>query len=62
MHLYNNDCRDKLKELSDNSVDSIVTDPPYELGFCNKKWDATGIAYDIDLWKELLQQGIIMHI
>ncbi|KYC67187.1 DNA-methyltransferase [Heyndrickxia coagulans] len=25
------DCRDKLKELPDNSVDSIVTDPPYGL-------------------------------
>lgn len=26
------DCLDKLKELDDNSVDSIVTDPPYGLG------------------------------
>lgn len=29
--LYNGDCVDKLKELPDNSVDSIVTDPPYGL-------------------------------
>ena len=41
-----------LKTLEDNSVDSIVTDPPYELGFMGKKWDSTGIAYNVDLWKE----------
>ena len=36
------DCLEKLKELEDNSVDSIVTDPPYELGFMGKSWDSTG--------------------
>ncbi len=44
-----------LKTLEDNSVDSIVTDPPYELGFMGKKWDSTGIAYNVDLWKECLR-------
>lgn len=33
------DCLDKLKELKDNSIDSIVTDPPYGLSFMGKKWD-----------------------
>ena len=46
---------EKLKELEDNSIDSIVTDPPYELGFMGKKWDNTGIAYNIDLWAECLR-------
>jgi len=49
------DCKTELKELADNSVDSIVTDPPYELGFMGKKWDSTGIAYDVDMWKECLR-------
>ena len=31
--LINGDCLQVLKELEDESVDSIVTDPPYELGF-----------------------------
>jgi DNA modification methylase len=53
--LYCGDCLDVLKELEENSVDSIVTDPPYELGFMNKKWDNTGIAYNVDLWKECLR-------
>lgn len=34
------DCLDIMKMLPDNSVDSIVTDPPYGLGFMGKAWDA----------------------
>ena len=49
------DCLDKLKELEDNSVDSIVTDPPYELGFMGKSWDNTGIANNVEMWKECLR-------
>ena len=49
------DCRDVLKWLPDNSVDSVVTDPPYELGFMGKKWDNTGVAYDVTVWQECLR-------
>ena len=49
------DCRDVLKTLEDCSVDSVVTDPPYELGFMGKKWDSTGIAYDVSVWEECLR-------
>ena len=41
--------------MDENSVDSIVCDPPYELGFMGKKWDNTGIAYNVDVWKEALR-------
>jgi DNA modification methylase len=44
---------DLLKTLEDNSIDSIVSDPPYGLSFMNKKWD-----YDVpsvELWKEVLR-------
>lgn len=34
------DCLEIMKMLPDNSVDSIVTDPPYGLGFMGKAWDA----------------------
>jgi site-specific DNA-methyltransferase (adenine-specific) len=53
--IYNEDCLIKLKELPENSIDSIVTDPPYELGFMGKSWDSTGIAYNVDVWKECLR-------
>jgi len=49
------DCLEVLKQLEDNSIDAIITDPPYELGFMGKKWDNTGIAYNVDLWKECLR-------
>ena len=38
--------------IPDASFDSIVTDPPYELGFMGKEWDSTGIAYDVEMWRE----------
>ena len=39
MKLLLGDCLEKLKELDDNSIDSIVTDPPYGLSFMGKEWD-----------------------
>lgn len=53
--IYNEDCRETMKCMDDNSIDSIVTDPPYELGFMGKHWDSSGIAYDVDMWKECLR-------
>ena len=53
--LHHGDNREVLKTFEDNSVDSIVCDPPYELGFMGKKWDSTGIAYDVSLWAECLR-------
>jgi site-specific DNA-methyltransferase (adenine-specific) len=44
-----------LRDLQENSIDSIVTDPPYELGFMGKKWDSSGIAYSVELWAECLR-------
>lgn len=51
--LTHGDNLDVLADLDDNSIDSIVTDPPYGLSFMGKKWD-----YDvpsIKLWKEVLR-------
>ncbi len=53
--IHHGDNRDVLKTLADNSVDSVVTDPPYELGFMGKSWDASGIAYSVELWQEVLR-------
>jgi len=41
--IYTGNNLDILKIFEDNSIDSIVTDPPYELKFMNHKWDSTGI-------------------
>lgn len=53
--VYHGDCREVLTSLPSESIDSIVTDPPYELAFMGKKWDATGIAYDPVVWRECLR-------
>ncbi len=87
--LHAGDCREVLKSLKSNSVDSVVTDPPYHLvsiakrftktsedddnktgraakersnefarlsrGFMNQTWDGGDIAYQVDLWKEVLR-------
>ena len=49
------DSLEVLAELEPNSIDSVVTDPPYELGFMGKSWDSTGIAYRVDLWEQVLR-------
>lgn len=48
-------CLDVMKELDADSVDSIVTDPPYELGFMGKSWDSSGIAFNVEVWRECLR-------
>ena len=50
--LWHGDCRNVMAQLPGNSVDAIVTDPPYELGFMGRRWDASGIAYDQDVWDQ----------
>lgn len=53
--LWLGDSRDVLPTLADESVDAVVTDPPYELGFMGRAWDASGIAYSVPLWRECLR-------
>jgi DNA modification methylase len=47
------DCLEVMRGMADNSVDAIVTDPPYGLSFMGKKWD-----YDVpsvEVWEECLR-------
>jgi hypothetical protein len=36
------DCTERLKDLEDNSVDAVISDPPYGLKFMSKGWDDIG--------------------
>lgn len=49
------DSRLILKTLADDSVDSIVTDPPYALKFMNSKWDTGEIVHDVEFWRKVLR-------
>lgn len=53
--LYLGKMQEELDNLEDNSVDSIVTDPPYELNFMNKGWDNSGVAFQKDTWEKCLR-------
>lgn len=53
--LYHGLMQDELENLADNSVDSIVTDPPYELNFMAKAWDNSGVAFQKDTWERCLR-------
>lgn len=51
--IFNDNCLTVMRGMAENSVDSIVTDPPYGLSFMGKAWD-----YDVpntEIWKECLR-------
>jgi DNA modification methylase len=48
--IIHGDCLGVMKSMESNSIDSILTDPPYGLKFMGKKWDY-GIP-SVDVWKE----------
>ena len=53
MRLLHGDCLEQMKTLPDNSIDAIVSDPPYGISFMAKKWD-----YDVpkvDVWQEAMR-------
>lgn len=51
--LLKGDCLDLMKTLADNSIDAIVTDPPYGLEFMGKEWDKGVPA--LEFWVEMLR-------
>ena len=50
--LYQGSMLDMQEVIKPESIDSIVTDPPYELNFMNKGWDNSGIAFQSNAWKQ----------
>ena len=46
------DCVAGMRNLPCDSVDAIVTDPPYALGFMGRAWDKTGVAFQVETWLE----------
>ena len=49
------DCVEVMATMAPNSVDAVVCDPPYELGFMGKSWDASGVAYQVATWAACLR-------
>lgn len=58
--LYQGNMLDMLDVIEKESIDSIVTDPPYELNFMSKGWDNAGVSFQTDTWKkcyDVLKEG-----
>lgn len=58
--LYQGSMLDMLEVIEPNTIDSIVTDPPYELNFMGKGWDNAGVSFNKDTWEkcyEVLKPG-----
>ena len=58
--LYKGDMRNMLDVIQKESIDAVLTDPPYELNFMGKGWDNAGISFQADTWKkcyEILKPG-----
>ena len=53
--VYAGDCREVMAGMGSGSVDAVVCDPPYELGFMGKSWDSSGVAYRRETWEAVLR-------
>ena len=53
--IYNDDCLSALENIGAESIDCIVTDPPYELNFMGKGWDKAGVSFNKGTWGKCLR-------
>ena len=53
IQIINGDCLESMRSMPENSVDAVVTDPPYGLKFMGKNWDH-GIP-GIPFWQEAIR-------
>jgi DNA modification methylase len=53
--LYEGQMQEVLDSLPENSVDAIICDPPYELGFMGKSWDSSSVAFQKETWEHCLR-------
>ncbi len=54
-NIINGNMLEELDKMEENSVDAIVTDPPYEISFMSKSWDAAGVSFKKETWKKCLR-------
>lgn len=55
IEVVHGDCLEVMRGMDEASVDAVVTDPPYELGFMGKRWDSSGVAFQPETWVEALR-------
>lgn len=55
VQVLHGDSAEVLKDLAANSVDAVVTDPPYALNFMGKAWDVGDTAFAVSFWKQVFR-------
>lgn len=53
--IINGDCIEEMKKMKSNSVDAVISDPPYNIGFMSKGWDKTGIVNSVEMWEQVFR-------
>ena len=53
--IINGDMLQELDKMEENSIESIVTDCPYELNFMGKGWDNAGVSFQKETWVKCLR-------
>jgi DNA modification methylase len=53
LNCFNEDCLEGMRKLESDSVDLLVTDPPYGYSFMGKDWDKA--VSSVEIWKECLR-------
>ena len=53
--IINGDCLTELTNLNEDSIDCIITDPPYQINFMGKSWDNTGVSFQKSTWEKCLR-------
>lgn len=53
IQMHNSDCLDVMRGMDANSIDAIVTDPPYGLAFMGRRWDYQ--LPPMEIWREALR-------
>ena len=56
--LINNDCLKELYKLEDNSIDCVITDPPYFIDKLDNKWDSKKVSNDSNSHIKHLPKGM----
>ena len=57
LNIFNQDCLEGIKQLADNSVDLLCTDPPYAINFMGKNWDKALPSLDIFECHRVMKPG-----
>ncbi len=53
--IHNDDCLKVLDRMPPNTIDCVITDPPYEMNFMGKGWDNAGVSFDKTTWQKCLK-------